>query len=371
MFIRLSSLQVLEDHAVMVKALSAEDAAASLRGAGLEPLEPYRNVETPWRSRCMKCGAKVSPRLHSIRSGWGGCRRCAVAARVLTQRERDADRAMADMLQANLQPLVSFVSTKTRWLCRCLTCGNEVTPMLNNIRNNHGGCIHCGGKAPVDPRVAVSDMRDAGLEPLEQYSTALTPWRCRCMNCHREVIVRLAGVRSGNAACLFCDRSGFALRGPGLLYLLSHDKFQAHKIGVTSPASVRLPRHWKRGWKTFKQATFTHYTDAYHVEQSVLRRLWVELNIQPFLSPQEMPSGGWTETISASSISLSQLWRVVLQETVRVRRTPREAQSPRITSRSTRRCANGSTLPPLSLSRCRTHRTMPDNRHLSLINDLA
>ncbi|MEU3545185.1 hypothetical protein [Streptomyces paromomycinus] len=55
-----------------------EVAAADMRAAGLEPLEPYATSMTPWRCRCTTCGSEVSPTLMKIRTG-GGCRFCASA----------------------------------------------------------------------------------------------------------------------------------------------------------------------------------------------------------------------------------------------------------------------------------------------------
>ncbi|MFD9047208.1 GIY-YIG nuclease family protein [Streptomyces zaomyceticus] len=53
-----------------------EVAAADMRAAGLEPLEPFVNSMAPWRCRCTSCGSEVSPTLMKIRTG-GGCRFCA------------------------------------------------------------------------------------------------------------------------------------------------------------------------------------------------------------------------------------------------------------------------------------------------------
>ena len=36
-------------------------AIADWRAVGLEPLEPYVNVMTPWRSQCRNCGREVTP----------------------------------------------------------------------------------------------------------------------------------------------------------------------------------------------------------------------------------------------------------------------------------------------------------------------
>ena len=54
-----------------------DDAAALMMKSGLEPLEPYRSNNTPWRCRCIRCGAQVTPRLSTITSGHDGCVYCS------------------------------------------------------------------------------------------------------------------------------------------------------------------------------------------------------------------------------------------------------------------------------------------------------
>lgn len=58
--------------------MSAADARAAMLDAGLEPLDPYPGIMNPWRAVCLGCGQHVSPALHNIRSGQGGCTHCAV-----------------------------------------------------------------------------------------------------------------------------------------------------------------------------------------------------------------------------------------------------------------------------------------------------
>jgi hypothetical protein len=56
--------------------LDPDEAAAVMRGANLEPLEPYPGTRVPWRSRCLACGEEVAPHFESVQNG-SGCRYCA------------------------------------------------------------------------------------------------------------------------------------------------------------------------------------------------------------------------------------------------------------------------------------------------------
>lgn len=66
--------------------LDEVEAEKSMLAQGLRPLGPYPgSVEALWRAECMICGAVVSPRLHNIRAGQGGCTRCAVRGMNMTE----------------------------------------------------------------------------------------------------------------------------------------------------------------------------------------------------------------------------------------------------------------------------------------------
>lgn len=60
----------------MADLIDPDTAAATMRAARLEPLEPFADADRPWRCRCLACSRVVSPRLSSIGAG-GGCKYCA------------------------------------------------------------------------------------------------------------------------------------------------------------------------------------------------------------------------------------------------------------------------------------------------------
>jgi hypothetical protein len=64
---------------------SSEQASAMMQDAGLETLVPYPGSMKPWKARCLGCGSPVTPTLHNIRSGQGGCTKCAVRGIDLTK----------------------------------------------------------------------------------------------------------------------------------------------------------------------------------------------------------------------------------------------------------------------------------------------
>ena len=196
--------------------------AATLAASGLEPLEPYPGGKNPWRCRCLKCGAVVTPTLNNIRSGQSsGCKKCARTQVVQSKQLSDQER-LTTLTAAALEPLEEYPGYKTPWRCRCLTCGTEVTPRLHGLRLGQGGCRWCGhtrtGAANrLDEMTAVARMRESGFEPSVPYPGSKRPWLSSCLVCgavcspRYDVIVR--GKSYGCPSCAW-GRIGDARRTP-------------------------------------------------------------------------------------------------------------------------------------------------------------
>ena len=43
----------------------------------LEPIEPYKDSKSPWKSRCLECSRIVSPTVSNIKKGQNGCKYCS------------------------------------------------------------------------------------------------------------------------------------------------------------------------------------------------------------------------------------------------------------------------------------------------------
>lgn len=89
----------------------------------------------------------------------------------------------------------------------------------------------------------------------------------------------------------------------------------AHKIGIAGVSkekkSDRVYNHQSNGWVLFSKWNFSEGRDAEQIELQILRKLRNEMNIPPYLSKEEMPIGGWTETLSADAISLTRLEKLI------------------------------------------------------------
>jgi hypothetical protein len=179
--------------------------------AGLEPLEPYQNALTKWKCKCLGCGDIVYPKYNQIQQGVGGCNRCGTK-RGSNKIKKDSELAIQMMNDADLEPLENYVNSKTKWKCRCLSCGDIVYPKLNGIQSGEGGCYKCGMKTAgvsntLDSEQAIQRVKAAGFTPLEPYTNAITKWKMRHNFCNSIVYPKLNNISSNSSktpGCAVC-----------------------------------------------------------------------------------------------------------------------------------------------------------------------
>jgi recombinational DNA repair protein (RecF pathway) len=295
-----------------------EAAAAVMRAAGLEPLEPYPGTAFPWKSRCSRCGAIVSPRLGSLTGrSRPGCKPCADRANGVASRH-DEDLAVTEMRERGFEPQEPYRGVKYPWRCLCHGCGTITSPTFGSILAGQNGCRRCADLRAAaarreDPERAGASMREAGFEPLEPYTTSMTPWRCRCAACGRTSTPTLAKIRSGRG-CKYCARHGFDRAAPARVYVVTHAQHHAVKIGVAGAhqRNDRIAQHARYGWALFYEHYVPTGDEALAVEQSILHRLRTAGH-GVFLTAAQLPNG-WTETFDARRVSAAQLRDAIRDE---------------------------------------------------------
>ena len=275
----------------------------------LEPIEIYTNTDAPLRSKCNKCGNSPSPTFTAIRAG-GGCKYCS-------EKLISPERALKLAHKAGLEPLEDFVSGQIPWKCRHLKCGMIIHPLFATVLKGNSGCVACNSKNAADryrfsEKKAVAIMLSAQMEPLEPYVNALTNWKCKCLKCRNVITPKLNNVQNGSG-CVHCSEYGLDLNKPAYLYLIFHSELNALKIGIGGRTNKvdRILTHSKFGWMLFGRKDFTSGKAAYEVEQEMLTWLRVDLGLDKYLVPEQMPQGGHTETIDASEVDLPTLWAKV------------------------------------------------------------
>ena len=233
-----------------------------MANALLKPLEPYNGNKHKWRIRCLRCNQETTTRFNDVQQGHSGCMNCGSKAGGL-KIALDPEVAVQTMVNASLQPLEPYPGASSKWKCKCLTCGNVVTPVYGSIQQGNGGCIYC---APY-------------------------------------------GMDMGMASCL---------------YLLSSTEYDACKVGISNVESLkkRLAEHKKQSFdKLHKKWDFKTGFDAYTVEQGVISWWRDELGIPPALTRREMPRHGYSETASVTLISIKYTVAKI-EELITARKSP-------------------------------------------------
>lgn len=91
---------------------------------------------------------------------------------------------------------------------------------------------------------------------------------------------------------------------PALVYVVTHAALGAAKIGVSDAAGSRIAQHRRAGWQLIAAFQVTAFA-ACAIEDHVLRWWRCGLGLPPFLERDQMPQGGWTETVAVGHIDLA------------------------------------------------------------------
>ena len=116
-----------------------------------------------------------------------------------------SETATAFMCERGAKPLEQYPGAHVPWRCRCLQCRREIRPTYSSVQSGQRPCKYCAGKA-VDPDEAARAYARAGAEPLVPYPGANGPWPCQCLNrnCGRKIRPRYRNVQSGQRPCKYC-----------------------------------------------------------------------------------------------------------------------------------------------------------------------
>ena len=74
---------------------------------------------------------------------------------------------------------------------------------------------------------------------------------------------------------------------------------------------VRFKKHQKYGWRVYKHKEFKSGLEAFNVETKTLKWLRNKRNLLPYLTIEQMPQAGWSETVDALEIDLPTIWAKV------------------------------------------------------------
>jgi hypothetical protein len=294
--------------------LTEEEAVLRLLAVGAEPIEPWGNkkIDDPWLSRCLNCDQIITPSVHAISNGQGPCIHCGrrAAAEKKTHSNSEAVRIIEGL---GFEALEEYVSATTPWLTRCTKCGSKAQRRFANIQFGMG-CRECASEARrISPDSAVEKMRASGWEPLEPFVATREPWKCRCLNCHKEsykILRHLGNVPIGG--CLYCSERTLG----SIFYFVHHAELRAFKVGVGK--EKRIDSHLGKGWKLISSWDLETPVSAYSLEKEVLtyvREMW---GLPQWLGNEEMPQKGATETFTDSEFGPTEVCQLIEKIKVKI-----------------------------------------------------
>jgi hypothetical protein len=289
------------------RAVDPIDAKKAMKKRGLDALEPFPGATKGWLVRCRACKREFKAIFHSLKTN-NGCRFCSSVAVIEPE-------LLERLNELQLKPLEEYKSAKVPWKCLCLVCNHVVQPTWMRIKQGRGHCAYCSQRR-VDIPEALKYLKSIRLQPLVDFPGSNKPWLCKCLTCKEEVRPRWSDIRRGQGGCSNCADYGLNYQKPGYIYLMTNQELQSHKIGIANAYKSRkfddrLYQHEKRGWILHQKLNFDSAQEASEIERLVLQWLRMDVGLPFVLSSKQMPQGGHTETVSSIEIDLSTIWAKV------------------------------------------------------------
>lgn len=289
-----------------------------LKSLGLNPLTDYPGSQKHWSSQCIHCEREVSRSYSALKDAvkkWGikiGCPYCNGNRIIETDMQEILDKF-------GLIPKEAYTNNESPRLFECAKCGAETRQSYINIRRKlrqgalSYGCPTCsfnesGRRRAESEENAIVKFQQVGLRMIGKYENARKSIECECLRCGAITRQTLNGVNNGKT-CKFCAQRGIQHGEPAYLYLVQNQLHNSLKVGIGNIGNKndRLKSHYKQGWELVYRWDFETGLQAESIETMVFRWLRNDLNLPMHLSKNEMPQGGWSETISADAIPLTTL----------------------------------------------------------------
>lgn len=202
----------------MPKRIDESVAIELMRQARFEPLEPYKLIKSPWKSRCLVCGNICHPILNNVKSGQRGCRVCGNRERAikLSSSKRMSKEAVDKILSDKSVVLLSpFESTKKEARFECLICNRQFNSKIQYIRQfSIYGCPDCRKNALKKPsRIAekvlfdnvIEIMKEIGFETKVERAYNNDVIEIECASCGKQYKRKFQSLKKSGLSCA-CNR---------------------------------------------------------------------------------------------------------------------------------------------------------------------
>ncbi len=130
-------------------------------------------------------------------------RAAEVSAAAALKRAVAADVAEATIREANVEPLEEFPGTQGTWRCLCLTCLHEIDVWYSSVvYAGNGACDYCSGSRETPD--ARTELLALCLEALVPYPGSSEKWRSRCTAWKKIFDPTLCNARKTKFPCRCC-----------------------------------------------------------------------------------------------------------------------------------------------------------------------
>lgn len=167
--------------------------------AGLQPLEPYNNAVSRWKSKCLKCGNVGFPSLNMINYGQGGCRPCSYVKSGLKSRISKSE-ALSRLKSKKLRMVGKYqwYDKKEMFTVLCLICKNKSKTNWDTLqkRGRQPGCRSCSRRAASFLQVTedkhIRLLSEHNLDPVGKYTGNQNLIVVRCRKCNKNKKIKRA-----------------------------------------------------------------------------------------------------------------------------------------------------------------------------------
>jgi hypothetical protein len=145
------------------------------------------------------------------------------------------DEACAVMRNSGFEPLEQYVSPQSPWKCRCTKCELESSPTYANVKNLGTGCRHCK-RNQLDQNVLIQRLALQNLELISDYVSSRVPIKLVCNVCKHGFEATTRQIKSVLVPCPECrdkERIEFASDAVEIMLSVGLEPIEPYKNSKT------------------------------------------------------------------------------------------------------------------------------------------
>jgi hypothetical protein len=205
----------------------------------------------------------------------------------------DEETAKALFISNDLKPLVPWINSVTPWKSKCLRCHKTVSPTYNKVRLRGHQCKYCSSHG-IDENEATKKIETAGFTAIVDYPGSGKPWKMRCNKCGKITSPTYSNIKKGTG-CKYCSKRAVdPIDAENAMNKRGFKTLEKYP-GATKPWKVECLKCKKTFYTTFHSFNRTRkciYCTKHKVEESDLLLILKDLKLKP-LEPYKSAKTPW------------------------------------------------------------------------------